>query len=74
MPSEERASKFHTDDVSLPRSGRRERGGDLEAKSLRTVRHETKLEFPKGVGGKGVKPKDPNREKYAPSLSVSRQH
>ena len=77
MPSEERASKFHTDDVSLPRSGRREEGGgvgDLEAKRLRTVRHETTLEFPKGVGGKGVKPKHPHREKYAPSLSVSHQH
>ena len=49
-------------------------GGGIEDKSLRTVGHETKLEFPKGVGGKGVKPKDPNREKYAPSLSVSRQH
>ena len=49
-------------------------GGDLEAKSLRTVRHETKLEFLKGVGGKGVKPKHPHREKYAPSLSVSHQH
>ena len=49
-------------------------GGSIEDESLRTVGHEIKLEFPKGVGGKGVKPKDPNREKYAPSLSVSRQH
>ena len=48
--------------------------GDLEAKRLRTVRHETTLEFPKGVGGKGVKPKHPHREKYALSLSVSHQH
>ena len=51
-----------------------EEGGDLEAKRRRKVGHETILEFLKGVSGKGVKPKHPHREKYAPSLLVSRQH
>ena len=65
----------HRDLFELLRESVEEVGGEgIEDKSLRTVGHETKLEFPKGVGGKGVKPKDPNREKYAPSLSVSRQH
>ena len=49
-------------------------GGGIEDEILRTVGHEIKLEFPKGVSGKGVKPKHPHREKYAPSLLVSRQH
>ena len=48
--------------------------GNIEAKCRRKVGHETILEFPKGVGGKGVKPKHSHREKNAPSLLVSRQH
>ena len=49
-------------------------GGGLRGKTLRTVGHKTILKFLKGVGGKGVKPKDPHKETYAPSLSVSNQH
>ena len=48
--------------------------GNIEAKCRRKVGHETILEFLKAVSGKGVKPKHPHREKYAPSLLVSRQH